>query len=179
LGDWKLLILDSSDSDDEKAKPDQVAVYQAQLQTLAAQAGDNAWLVDHHPIWGIVEHQKEDNEESIHFRSATLQAAAKGQLSPGIHKILSGHIHAFQTLDFGYNPSQLVVGNGGTELQDPMPSVTGEVIDDRTVAQSLTLTQFGYMTLELAGRQITGQLRDENGRILKTCEPKGDFDCQF
>ncbi len=179
IGGWKLLILDSSLSDDDKAKPELVAVYRQQLAALVAQAGDNAWLVDHHPIWGIIEKQKEDNEETVRFRSLTLQAAAKGQLPAGLHKILSGHIHAFQSLTFGDAPSQWIVGNGGTEMIDPMPSVTGETIDERTVTASQTEVAFGFVTIELSGKQLTAELRDQDGNVLKSCQAKGDFNCEF
>jgi hypothetical protein len=88
-------MLDSSSAHDNDAPQNLVDVYSAQIDALSDVAGDNAWLVAHHPVWGIGEFNGDL------FRSnVTLQESTGNSLKPDINLVLSGHIHLFEMLSF-------------------------------------------------------------------------------
>ena len=50
LGKFSLVMLDSASANDKTLDPKSVAAYSAELSSIKAQ---HAWLVLHHPIWGL------------------------------------------------------------------------------------------------------------------------------
>jgi hypothetical protein len=55
IGFVQLLMLDSTSALDNDAPQNLVEVYSEQIDALSEVAGNNAWLVTHHPVWGIGE----------------------------------------------------------------------------------------------------------------------------
>ncbi len=172
LGDVQLLVLDSALADDKTAPEDQVTTYTSQFASLQSMAAGKAWLVTHHPLWGVSQDKEKDGTDKIVTRNATLQAASrKKPLPAGVQLVLSGHIHFFQWLSFsGGRPPQLIVGNSGTELIPPITaSLAGVTIDGTPVASGATVHRFGYLGVEPSGSGWTATLYDPAGATLTTC----------
>jgi len=53
IGFVDLLMLDSSAAEDNSAPSDDVETYASQIEALEEASGENAWMVTHHPFWGI------------------------------------------------------------------------------------------------------------------------------
>jgi hypothetical protein len=171
VGDLQLLMLDSSFANDYEVIPDQIDAYRAQFAALHAIAGDNAWLLTHDPLW-VFGHAGTDNGEERLFRdNENLQRAAAGLLPSGLRLAVSGHIHVFQTLDFGGDrPPQLVAGMSGTAIDPQLTTpLAGLEIDGMRVAAGRSLSRFGYVTMERNGRDWLTTLRGVNGESIAVC----------
>ncbi len=143
LGAFELIMLDSSQVTEDKQDAKQVSIYAGELRSIHA---ENAWLVDHHPFWGFKEGATGAPPVPL---TATLEAAWDSAVPKGIHLVLSGHIHLFEVMSFeGARPTQLVTGDGGTNLAGPIPaSVNGAVVGGEPVLASQSRREFGYTLL--------------------------------
>jgi hypothetical protein len=153
LGGRQLVMLDSSATVEDDLDPKQVAEYAAELRSLNV---EHAWLVDHHPFWGF---KPGDREGEVRPLSAPLEAAWAQASPSGIEMVFSGHVHMFAVIPFDSGrPMQLISGDGGTQLSDPVPaSVDGTVIQGTAVKGSQTRIDFGFTWL----RKSTGKFKDD------------------
>lgn len=167
LGARQLVMLDSSAASEDELEPKQVAEYTAQLQSLKV---EHAWLVDHHPFWGV----KPGKGKGVRTLSAPLEAAWQAASPTGIEMVLSGHIHMFAVIPFDSGrPMQLVAGDGGTALSEPLPpSVDGTVIDGTAVHGSQTRIDFGYTWLHKSKDGWDLSLRSTSGNAIVECAMK-------
>ncbi len=165
-------MLDSSAAEDDSAPDEMVEDYESQITALENASGDNAWMVTHHPFWGI----GEDSEE-LFMINETLQAASGNFLGGGINLILSGHIHLFEILNFvGDRQSQFVIEISGTEFDPPVTSpLAGVEIGGATVSDAEVINnQFGFVLMELVGDVWEMSIRDVEGDVMLECEVDGD-----
>jgi hypothetical protein len=159
-------MLDSSSADDTAAPQDLVDVYSAQIDALSEIAGNNAWLVVHHPVWVIGEF------DGDLFRSnVTLQASTGNVLKPGINLVLSGHIHFFEMLNFvDDRPPQFVVGFSGTKLDQPVSvPLAGLEIAGAIVNEGVNLDEFGFVTMEQFEDGWNVSIRNVDGEEVISC----------
>jgi len=77
LGSRQLVMLDSSAAKEDLADPGQVARFVADLRSLHLK---NAWLVDHHPFWGLK--PADSGNTRISSRCSPLDRDARPRLSP-------------------------------------------------------------------------------------------------
>lgn len=165
-----LAVLDSSAASDDSAPPADVARYAAQLDQLAAMTPAYTWLLTHRPVWGVVNF---DGQTSL--GNLTLQAAARGKIPAAVTLLLAGHVHLFEGLAFAApRPPIMIVGNGGTALDDPITqNLPGMTIDGATVTTGKTFRGFGYVTMEpvAAGWKVT--VHDVDGRAVNECALAG------
>lgn len=173
LGKFELAMLDSSPSSDFEAEPDQVAEYAKQLSSLNVK---NAWLVDHHPFWAL---QSDFRGGPAQPLSVALEAAWDRAAPKGIDAIVSGHVHLFEVLSYaGQRPVQIVAGDGGTALDDPLPaSVNGIPVHGAKIQMSETESQFGYTVLTRKSRRSHAwrlALKNRMRETLLTCEINPD-----
>ena len=74
-----------------------------------------SWLLLHHPVWAL----GPPGPLAGFSTNQTMQAAIRGLVPPSLDLVLSGHVHAFISYDFGAErPAQLIVGTGGDKLQN-------------------------------------------------------------
>jgi hypothetical protein len=166
IGSVQLLMLDSSSAHDNDAPQNLVDVYSAQIDALSEVAGDNAWLVAHHPVWGIGEFNGDL------FRSnVTLQESTGNSLKPGINLVLSGHIHLFEMLSFeGDRSPQFIVGFSGTELDQPISvPLAGEEIAGAIVNEGVSFDDFGFVSMEQFGGGWNVSIRNVDGEEIISC----------
>lgn len=166
IGGVNLLILDSSSAQDNSAPPGLVDTYSGQIDTLFESAGDDAWFLVHHPLWGIGEF-----DGSLFKINQTLQAATGDSLAPGINLVLGGHIHLFEILSFeGGRSPQMLVGNSGT-LPDQAVTIllSGEEIGGGVVDRGITEDEFGFVVMDRTEGGWLLSLRDVSGAEILAC----------
>jgi hypothetical protein len=175
LGGLDLLLFDSSDADDNRAPPDKVALYAAQLQPLLAKAAPHAWLVTHRPVWGF---------QSGPFVGLTLnaseQAALRGHIPANIDLVLSGHVHDFIAYEFGpERPAQLIVGTGGDSLYDVADTpVGGPKVDGMPVRKTFGASRFGCFIMERTATGWDGTFYAPDDAVIARCRLEGRaLDC--
>ena len=169
LGRFEVAVLDTaSASDTPDAK--QTGAYAAQIASLRVR---HAWLVDHHPFWGM----KTDMGATQPTPLPTPLGAAWDQAAPkGIDLILSGHTHLFEILSFEHGrPPQVVAGDGGTDMALAIPvSVKGMTIRGVTIAAGETRHEFGYTVLNKVHKGWKLELKNPSSRTLVTCRIEGE-----
>jgi hypothetical protein len=169
LGGLRLLVMDTVRADDTHPSPPVVQDFARQFSTLARQAGGNAWLLSHRPLWGLVPAK---GGRGFQVFNATLQRASKNTLPPGVQLVLTGHIHLAEVLSFGgVRAPQMVAGIGGTLL---LPGIGQDVVGmdlAGAVLTSATITSaHGFVTFERRSTGWRATLRDVNG----SPQPGGD-----
>ncbi|HKS24727.1 MAG TPA: metallophosphoesterase [Thermoanaerobaculia bacterium] len=146
-GSMQFLVMDSSAVSDENVVPSEVTLYAGDFSALKATqpASPTAWLLLHHPIWGVVhDDEDEDDDDPVTpgLEAAWKQAAGADGV-PNVAAIITGHVHLFEALQFSDAPPQVVIGNGGTKLDSGIKS-TPKTVDTRTVTAFDTRDKFGW-----------------------------------
>jgi hypothetical protein len=161
-----IAVVDSSPASDDSAPPADVARYAAQFDQLAALNPAYTWLATHRPVWGL-----DSWQGKLSLGNQTLQAAMRGRLPASVALLLAGHVHLFEGLAFEpKRPPMLLVGNGGTALDDAITqSVVGTTLDGATLTTAKTLAAFGYVTMEPVGGNWRAIVHDVDGGVLTEC----------
>ncbi len=174
----RLLILDNSAVNDYEIQQDQLAAYKPQLEWMNANAGNNAWWLQHDPMYVFGHAGEKDGKEQLFQDQPTLQQAGNNAYASGVQAFISGHIHLFEVLSFGQGrPPQLVVGNGSTMLDTAVSTpLTGMEIAGMKVGYGVNYAQFGFVTMERASPSTSaGQaqwalgVKNVNGGDLDKC----------
>lgn len=163
IGDFRVVVYDSSGISDWKVDPDQVKLFAGQLALYAGDKADGAWMMLHHPFWGY---------GSWGAETQTMWTAwnAAGASAPEPDLMLSGHMHLLVFLGFADNRiPQLVVGNSGTELDPVAKAAPTEPIAGRTVTSFYTDGDFGWVAATREGSAWTFDVRDKDGKSVKRC----------
>jgi hypothetical protein len=162
-------VIDSAEAADESESAEETAEYTREFDLLGEIATPGSWLVTHRPVWGILE----GNRREFDVENATYAASSGDSLKADYALVLSGHIHAAETIAFDETSDrrpQLVSGNAGTALDDiPTASPTADELGDPTVTEAETLSAFGFMTMEPKGDAWIATQRDKNGNPLLDC----------
>jgi hypothetical protein len=176
LGAFKVVLFDSSATNDNRMTQELIDLYASQLAGLRL---DHAWLLDHHPFWAF---KGSANNQPAAPETSGLQAAWDKAAPKGIDMVFSGHTHVFELLSFGgQRPVQLVAGNGGTNLEERLPShVKGMAIQGFMIAEGETEGVFGYTLLQKASNGWKLALREPDGKSLVKCSLAGnDVSCKL
>jgi hypothetical protein len=160
LGKFSLVILDSASANDKTLDPKSVAAYSAELAGIHA---DHAWLVLHHPIWGL------KGNPPVESPTEVTEAWEKSPVR-GIDLIVSGHTHLFELLTFDQGrPTQLVAGDGGTEMAMPIPAkIDGLKLRGATLLSGQDAHEFGYSALTKTAEGWRLALTSTSGKVLQT-----------
>lgn len=181
-GDMQFAVIDTNAVADEGVKKKQAAHYAKQFEQLAKSQGkqEYVWLFAHHPMWAVVGGDDDDDDgDKSGFSpvTATMQAAwDQAKHTPSAQLVLTGHVHLFEALDFkDGKPPQLVLGNGGTQLDKNVPSSPeGTKIDTRKVSDFVTQDTFGYAAATRnADGHWTFAIVNASGQPMYTCELRG------
>jgi hypothetical protein len=176
LGHTQIGVLDSANLKDADDNP-LTDHFAAELDALDSMLTEDSWLVAHHPFWGLG--ADDDTGELKEFTEVLQDAVREADLPEDTRLLLGSHIHLVEALDFeGDRPSQLVIGNGGTQL---VPRVDfPDEIDGAAIVMSKVLYQFGFVTMDLGFRKSWNvRLRDVEGRAMSRCRLEGrDISCR-
>ncbi|HXP29483.1 MAG TPA: metallophosphoesterase [Stellaceae bacterium] len=165
LGSLSLIVFDDANAPDREVPKDLVPVYRADFTAVAELARGPSWLVMHRPLRGFMRLQSGE----IVGGNATMLATASA-LPLGIELLLSGHIHAFEALNYeGDLPPQLIVGTGG-DMQSTAPTdLAGRAAGGVKVKSGSILPGFGFLLLT---RERTGWLAEvfgASGARVRAC----------
>jgi hypothetical protein len=88
----------------------------------------------------------------------------------GIDLIVSGHTHLFELLSFDQGrPTQLVAGDGGTEMAMPLPArIDGLKVRGATLLSGQNMHEFGYTALVKTGESWRLALTSTAGKVLES-----------
>jgi len=181
--DTQLIVFDSSRAGVAPLRTDDpvYAIYSRQtLRALEfARVAAHNFFVDHHPVLGFA--ADTHRPRGVYPGNAALQSVlAPGngtQLFPvGIDALLAGHNHLFEAVDFATGqPPQFISGNGGTQLDEPLPRPLppdASVARGAVVAKITSAATFGFIILQRdAGTAAPWRVeaRDRDGRLLTRC----------
>jgi len=171
LGGFGLVVVDSAKVSDKGGEDsDQIAVLRRQFADVLADIPAEAWLATHKPVNAML--AKPGDPQVNIVANKVLQLALGAEMPAGVRMYVAGHIHFFQTIDFGgVRPAQLVVGTGGDNLEGmPQASVAGADINGRKAVNATTYSRFGYMVWDRVRRDIwSGTLFDIDGKPIDRC----------
>ena len=89
--------------------------------------------------------------------------------------VLSGHVHAFSSYEFGPSrPAQLVVGESG-DAKDAItqPPVPGISIDGKNLRRGFAVSTYGYVVLNRTGQGWEGAVYSIADQVLARCTLNG------
>jgi hypothetical protein len=176
LGNFKVVLFDSSATLDNRMSPELISNYARQLASIQV---DHAWLLDHHPFWAL---KGSPDGQPPAPENAGLEEAWDKAAPKGIDMVLSGHTHVFELLSFnGKRPIQLVAGDGGTKLEERIPSqVKGISIQGFMIAEGESEGVYGYTLLEKKSTGWKLTLREPAGDDIAKCSLDGqDISCKI
>lgn len=189
--DLGLVVLDTGAHEDWRPAeevPEDVNLLRRHLAALShADHAQRLWLLTHKPIW----HDLLKPE----MPATALQAATRNALPENLELVLSGHVHAFSTLNFDPRadheqyptgrPAQVIVGASGTRLeaQDPKSpwfegrqpgskerkQASAHVHDGIQGSSGLQLNRFTFLLLERDEADWVGHIMDADGHKLSSC----------
>jgi hypothetical protein len=174
IGGDALLIMDSADTEDRDVKNDKPFRRQFEEGLKLAPAADKVWIVTHRPVWAVAPAAKLGPLGQLDVGlNRSEQVALHGEDLGRVGLVVSGHIHEFESLDFGPSrPPQLVVGTGGDVAEDgATPSFTRRTVDlDGLDARLLQFARFGYFLLDRTRTGWSGAFYDADDRLTATCK---------
>ena len=153
LGDFSLMVMDDADAYDTHVDPAHVPVYQAELADAVSPSATPVWLTMHRPIWAATTGPL---NMPIGGNAQIIAAAEKTMLGKPVTLLLSGHLHAFEAINYsrggvdGMPPPQIVAGNGGDNLVITPANLKGAVFQGHsgvTVKDGLSVGGFGFLLL--------------------------------
>jgi hypothetical protein len=131
----RLVVVDSAIGQDydpydfKDSSIDYAALYKQgfiDADTLTSNSKNESWLLVHKPVFGLSKEPGWNTDFSpalpgeMNWSSVPLEVASYGLLSH-YNLIISSHVHAIESIQVPGVPPQLVIGNGGTELDAPLP----------------------------------------------------------
>ncbi len=177
-GAVQLLMFDSSFANDSAITPNDVAIYQSQLQAALPQLTRPTLFVTHKPSYGLISSTGAGASTTVTGGDADEQALFSTGVPAPIGMLLSGHIHNYQAVQFAskaYAP-QLVVGNSGTLLDPdyvPTNSAGGTFTTAAGTSAAITATsdqsEFGFAVLDAVPGGFLANLYDLNGTPHGRC----------
>ena len=175
---------------DDAAAPD-TQVNQSMLPAFAAELArlrdlpSPVWFVHHRPIWSPIAGPL---NIPVGGNRTLIAAAGEALLPSTVQLMLSGHIHAFEAINYdGTVPPQIVAGNSGANLHRTPRNLRGSIFQGRsgvTVKDGLSVGGFGFLLFTRAGEDWTIDLYDAEGSAQGACrlaaatgDAKARLDC--
>lgn len=168
LGSINLVVMDNGNASDTDAPDPLVQTYQADFDWLSKLPPGPAWLAMHHPIWGVVRFAP---GVVVGGNRTLMVAEAKTGLPSNVSLMLAGHIHTFEAINYTQNlPPQLIVGEGGTKLDDAPGSLDGFTLGAVTIADGFSLPHNGFVVLTRNGDRWDVDVYDAaSGKTVRNC----------
>ena len=167
LGSQDIAVLDTANLKDAQDNP-LTPRFERELLLLKTTLAKESWILTHRPFWG---YGADDDTGELEVQTDVLQDAVRIAGLPEKNTLLiSAHIHLAQIIRFkeSKRPTQLVIGNGGTQLVPDVAEI-GE-IDGETIETQRVLNQFGYAMMDkIKSHQWRITFYDQAGHPLETC----------
>jgi hypothetical protein len=164
-------MFDSASTSDKDLDPKNIALYSEELAGIHV---EHAWFVLHHPIWGLK--VAATAKPGAAPTESPTEVTTAWEMSPlkGIDLIVSGHTHLFELLSFDHGrPTQLVAGDGGTEMALPLPAeIDGMKLRGATLLSGQHLQEFGYTALTKTTHGWQLALTSTAGQVIQSATLK-------
>ena len=178
--DTQFIVFDSSLVGVTPLKPDELMYrnYRGQLERAFAQTAKalRAFFMSHHPVLGFASNPAKP--EAPFPGNGGLQSVLETLFPtvlfpPNVEALISGHNHLLEIVNFATPyPPQFITGNGGDWADEPFPFPFPPGVEPApgaVVAEIVTSTRFGYMTMDRAGDGWQMRAWDVNGALLTAC----------
>ena len=169
LGHTRLAVMDDATAQDTSVTTADLPAYTADLAGLAA-IPQPVWFVHHRPVWAAISGPL---NIPVGGNLTLIQAAGDTLIPSNVQLQLSGHIHAFEALNYNKSvPPQIVAGNGGDNLDVTPRNLGGAIFQGQSgvrVLDGLSVGGFGFLLMTRAGTGWTIDLYDSDGRRARQC----------
>ncbi|HSZ10716.1 MAG TPA: metallophosphoesterase [Rhizomicrobium sp.] len=175
IGGVTLAVMDDADAPDEVPDLRLVSEYRADFASLAKLGTEPLWITMHRPIWGAVTGPL---GLTVGGNATIIASLDKDALKP-VSLMLSGHIHAFEVLNYKGNvPPQILAGNSGDNL-DPAPTdLSGIDLSGQYVTDGLARNAFGFLLMTRSDKGWNVEVHNADGALAMTCVfANGRVDC--
>jgi hypothetical protein len=189
LGTLRIAVIDSANACDGFAPTATTQIYTDQLQQVLGEVrpGVTTWITTHRPFWaatGPVTSSSSSSPPPYQSIDDTLQTALAQALADGsgalpdeVRLLVTGHVHAFQSLTFfgdaaAPRPPHLVIGDSGVSLDTSAPSGAFDALVDGADTHILGFSQFGFLhvpTLRPDG-SWHGRILNPSRQVLADCD---------
>ncbi len=167
LGADNLIVMDNATAVDRDTSDMLVRTYRAGFAALPRLGSRPAWLVMHHPIWGVASFDFGIVEGG---NSTLMEAEEATGMPPNVELMLAGHIHRFEAINYARGlPPQLIVGEGGDLLDNAPSDLSGQTVGTAKIDNGFSLPGYGFVLLTRAGRQWTIDVFDTKGDRERRC----------
>jgi hypothetical protein len=152
--------------------------YRAQFERTFALGArtPGAFFISHHPVLGFASNP--GRPQFPYPGNAGLQSVLDPLypsvlFPPTIEALLAGHNHMLEIVNFRTpHPPQFITGNGGDWADQPFPvpfPAAAQPAPGAVVAEIVSSTRFGFMTMERNGPGWRLQAWDANGQLMTSC----------
>jgi hypothetical protein len=175
LGAMTLAVMDDASAPDISADSNLVPIYRADFAALGKFGPAPLWLAMHRPIWGAVK-----GPFGIPVGgNATLIASLDANALAPVSLMLSGHIHAFEALNYrGSVPPQLLAGNSGDNLDAAPSDLGGLNLSGQFVTDGIARGGFGFLLMTRNDKNWNIEVHNADGTLAMTCTfAGGRIDC--
>jgi len=174
LGVMNLVVMDDANAPDQLVDTAEREVYRGEFQNLSKIAPAPIWLAMHRPIAGAVRMFG----FTVGGNRTLIASLDDGVLAP-VKLMLSGHIHAFEAINYeGDRPPQLLAGNGGDKLDNASASLANTNLGTWHVKDGISLPGFGFLLMTQEGSDWRIDVHGVDGAIECVCRfANGRLDC--
>jgi hypothetical protein len=169
LGGLTLAVIDDAAAPDTAVNRAMLPAFASELAGLASLPAP-VWFVHHRPVWSPISGPL---NIPVGGNRTLIAAAGKTLIPATVQLMLSGHIHAFQAINYdGDVPPQIVAGNGGDTLHRTPRNLKGAIFQGRsgvTVKDGLSAGGFGFLLFTRTGEDWTIDLYDPEGGVRGQC----------
>jgi len=182
LGGLTLAVLDDAVSDETALDRDTAKVYAGEIESLGHMSAP-VWFVHHRPTWAPIRGPlgiPVGGNLTLIEASQIEQAKGLPAMPRSVELMLSGHIHTFESINYGQDvPPQIVAGNGGDKLEVTPKNLRGSQFVGHsgvTVADGLSVGGFGFLLMTRVTNGWTIDLYDQAAQAKGQCHftvPRG------
>jgi Calcineurin-like phosphoesterase len=144
-----------------------VDVYRDDFASLPRLTSRPAWIVGHHPVWGVVE---SDSGLVACCNVSLMDAEESIGMPANIDLMLAGHIHTFEAINYaGGLPPQLIVGEGGDKLDHAPLELNGRTVGTAKIEDGFSLPGYGFLLMTKEADHWHVDVFDAAGNPKRSC----------
>ena len=135
-----------------------------------------AFFISHHPVLGFAANPNDPQNPfpgNGGLQSVLTPLYGSALFPANVEVVLSGHNHVLEVVNFSSgHPPQFITGNGGDWADQPFPvpfPAGKQPAPGAIVAQLLSTTRFGFMTMERDGAAWSMRAFDYEGKPMTSC----------
>lgn len=135
-----------------------------------------AFFISHHPTLGFASNPNDPQNPfpgNGGLQSVLTPMFGNALFPPNVEVVLSGHNHLLEILNFSSgHPPQFITGNGGDWADQPFPvpfPMSKQPAPGAVIADFLSTTHFGFMTMDRVGAGWSLRAFDYDGRPMTSC----------